>query len=117
MNFLLISLGAIFGSSLRYIFTLVLVSPYGVLLANILGSFIAGVAFVLINEKMLLSEAYRLALIVGFCGSLTTLSAFSLDSFNMLSAGNYGIAIVNIISNILLSLLAIGLGVYLAKLF
>jgi len=65
--------------------------------------------------KLLLSETYRLMLLVGLTGSLTTMSTLSFESLEMLGGGNYGQALLNILLNIGLSLLAAGLGVMLAK--
>ena len=89
--------------------------PYGTLISNVVGSFIAGILVVVILEKLLLSETYRLMLLVGLTGSLTTMSTLSFESLEMLSGGNYGQALLNILLNIGLSLLAAGLGVMLAK--
>ena len=116
-----IGVGATVGASCRhYIGVLSLqylgkMLPYGTLISNVVGSFIAGILVVVILEKLLLSETYRLMLLVGLTGSLTTMSALSLESLEMLSGGNYGQALLNILLNIGLSLLAAGLGVMLAK--
>ncbi len=53
--------------------------------------------------------------ILGFAGSLTTMSALSIESVDMLSGGNYSQALLNILLNLGLSLLAASLGVLLAK--
>ena len=85
------------------------------MISNVVGSFIAGILVVVILEKLLLSETYRLMLLVGLTGSLTTMSTLSFESLEMLSGGSYGQALLNILLNIGLSLLAAGLGVVLAK--
>ena len=54
-------------------------------------------------------------LLVGLAGSLTTMSALSIESVEMLSGGNYSQALLNIVLNLGLSLLAASLGVMLAK--
>jgi len=116
-----IGVGATVGASCRhYIGVLSLqylgkMLPYGTLISNIIGSFIAGILVVVILEKLLLSETYRLMLLVGLTGSLTTMSTLSFESLEMLGGGNYGQALLNILLNIGLSLLAAGLGVMLAK--
>ena len=89
--------------------------PYGTLISNIIGSFIAGLLVVFVLEKLFLSETYRLMLLVGLAGSLTTMSALSIESVEMLSGGNYSQALLNIVLNLGLSLLAASLGVMLAK--
>jgi len=70
---------------------------------------------VLVLEKLLLSETYRLMLLVGLAGSLTTMSALSIESVEMLSGGHYSQALINILLNLLLSLMAASLGVVASK--
>ena len=116
-----IGIGATVGASCRYYIGVLSIQylgkafPYGTLIANIVGSFIAGILVVVILEELLLSETYRLMLLVGLTGSLTTMSTLSFESLEMLGGGNYGQALLNILLNIGLSLLAAGLGVMLAK--
>ena len=116
-----IGVGATVGASCRYYIGVLSLQylgkmlPYGTLISNIIGSFIAGILVVVILEKLLLSETYRLMLLVGLTGSLTTMSTLSFESLEMLGGGNYGQALLNILLNIGLSLLVAGLGVMLAK--
>jgi len=116
-----IGVGATVGASCRYYIGVLSLQylgkalPYGTLISNVIGSFIAGILVVVILEKLLLSETYRLMLLVGLTGSLTTMSTLSFESLEMLGGGNYGQALLNILLNIGLSLLAAGLGVILAK--
>ena len=116
-----IGVGATVGASCRYYIGVLSLKylgktlPYGTLISNVIGSFIAGILVVVILEKLLLSETYRLMLLVGLTGSLTTMSTLSFESLEMLGGGNYGQALLNILLNIGLSLLAAGLGVMLAK--
>ena len=120
-SILSIGAGATVGASCRYYIGVLSLQylgkalPYGTLISNVVGSFIAGILVVVILEKLLLSETYRLMLLVGLTGSLTTMSTLSFESLEMLSGGNYGQALLNILLNIGLSLLAAGLGVMLAK--
>ena len=116
-----IGVGATVGASCRYYIGVLSLQylgkalPYGTLISNIVGSFIAGILVVVILEKLLLSETYRLMLLIGLTGSLTTMSTLSFESLEMLSGGSYGQALLNILLNIGLSLLAAGLGMMLAK--
>ena len=116
-----IGIGATVGASCRYYIGIVSVQylgkalPYGTLISNVLGSFIAGLLVVFILEKLLLSETYRLMLLVGLTGSLTTMSALSIESLEMLSGGSYSQALLNILLNVGLSVLAVSLGFMLAK--
>ena len=116
-----IGIGATIGASCRYYIGVLSIQylgkglPYGTLISNIIGSFIAGVLIILILEKLFLSEAYRLMLLVGLAGSLTTMSALSVESIEMLSMGHYSQAFINITLNLILSLLAASLGVITMK--
>ena len=116
-----IGIGATIGASCRYYIGVLSIQylgkglPYGTLISNIIGSFIAGVLIILILEKLFLSEAYRLMLLVGLAGSLTTMSALSVESIEMLSVGQYSQALINITLNLILSLLAASLGVITMK--
>ena len=116
-----IGVGATVGASCRYYIGVLSIQylgkgfPYGTLISNVVGSFIAGILVVVILEKLLLSETYRLMLLVGLTGSLTTMSTLSFESLEMLSGGSYGQVLLNILLNIGLSLLAACLGVMLAK--
>lgn len=116
-----IGIGATIGASCRYYIGVLSIQylgkglPYGTLISNIIGSFIAGVLIILILEKLFLSEAYRLMLLVGLAGSLTTMSALSVESIEMLSVGHYSKAFINITLNLILSLLAASLGVITMK--
>lgn len=116
-----IGIGATVGASCRYYIGILSMQylgkalPYGTLISNVIGSFIAGILVVFVLEKLLLSETYRLMLLVGLTGSLTTMSALSIESVEMLSGGSYSQALLNILLNITLSLLAASLGVMLAK--
>ena len=116
-----IGVGATVGASSRYYIGIISTQylgiglPYGTLISNVIGSFIAGVLIVLVLEKLLLSETYRLMLLVGLAGSLTTMSALSIESVEMLSGGHYSQAFINILLNLLLSLAAASLGVVASK--
>jgi CrcB protein len=88
MDYLAIAIGSALGGILRWEISLRLNSdlPWGTLLVNGLGSFMAGlIAAVLIHK--LPNDTFRLLLLIGFCGGFTTFSTFSLEAVNLLRSG------------------------------
>lgn len=108
-------LGAVFRSFSLLIFAnkLGLSSIYGVLFVNVLGSFIAG-TFTGLPENMQ-GSYLRYFIITGFLGALTTFSAFSLDNMGLLKMGQYKMLAINIILNVVLTLIFVMAGYALSK--
>ena len=73
------------------------------MIINVIGTSILG-AFVILSQQWYLDGKYSLFVAVGFCGSLTTMSAFALDSSNLLDNSHYGTLAVNIVANVGLSI-------------
>lgn len=91
---LAVGLGAAFGAWLRWGLGLWLNSlhtmlPLGTLLANLLGGYIIGVAMAFFSDFPHLSPEWRLFVITGFLGGLTTFSTFSGEAMGLLHKGNY----------------------------
>lgn len=81
---LLIGAGATAGAVVRWLLANSLNAlfpslPPGTLLANLLGGYLVGVALAVFTEHPELSPAWRLLVITGFLGGLTTFSAFSAE--------------------------------------
>jgi len=107
IEILFIAIGAIVGAILRYRLTEAPVAFGGlsvnILLVNISGSFILG-AFSIISPHLNLNSHYTLFMSVGFCGSLTSMSSFALETCNLLDNNFVQHAAVNILANVFLSL-------------
>ncbi len=107
LEFVFLTIGSVLGAFLRYKITesplLFNTLPVNVLIVNVIGAFILG-AFVIMSQQWHLDGKYSLFAAVGFCGSLTTMSAFALDSSNLLENNHYGMLAVNIVANIGLSI-------------
>ena len=124
MNFFYVFLGGGIGAVCRYLVTtqigmrLGTFFPFGTLTVNVIGSLLMGLIMgtlaVLARTSGLLPEQVRLLLTVGFLGGFTTFSSFSLETLTLLRGGSYALASVNIGANVLLGLLAAGMGVYVA---
>ena len=110
LEFIFLAVGSVLGAFLRYKITesLLLFNtlPLNVLIVNVLGAFILG-AFVILSQHWNLDGRYSLFAAVGFCGSLTTMSSFALDSSNLLENNHYGTLAINIAANVGLSFTAL----------
>ena len=111
--FLWVGAGGAIGSSLRYLFYLLIKGnsfPYATLLVNILGSLLIGLLFALNIKNEFLSKELNLFLITGLCGGFTTFSAFSLENMILLQEGKIGTCIFYITLSIAVGLFATWLG-------
>ena len=68
--------------------------PWGTLAANLIGGYLVGLCVALFNAQPELDPAWRLVLITGFLGALTTFSSFSAEVVAMLGEARYGLAMV-----------------------
>lgn len=112
---LAISTGASTGALLRWQLGLKLNAlypqlPLGTLSANLLGGYIIGLAASYTAQHPNISPEWRLLIMTGFCGGLTTFSTFSLEVVNLLQQGKFTWAMANISTHVLGSLLMTFLG-------
>ncbi len=68
--------------------------PWGTLAANLIGGYLIGVAIALFQAMPQLDPIWRLLLITGFLGGLTTFSSFSAEVVTLLMAERYGLALL-----------------------
>lgn len=67
--------------------------PWGTLTANLVGGYLVGVAVAGFQALPQLDPAWRLLLITGFLGALTTFSSFSAEVVAMLTQARYALAL------------------------
>jgi len=85
--------------------------PWGTLLVNVLGCCAVGVLYVIISERLVLSEQWRGLLVVGYLGAFTTFSTFSLDALVLIQEGRLLPALAYVGMSVLLCLAGTWLGI------
>jgi len=89
--------------------------PWGTLAVNAIGSFVMGLLFVLLLERSLMAPEYRAAILVGFLGSFTTFSTFSLETLTLVEQGEASRAMLNVAISVMLCLVACWAGIVAAR--
>lgn len=118
---LLIALGGALGTLARYGVGLAAAPfsrtlPWGTIGINIAGSMLIGFfgTLTLAQGRYPVSEPIRLFVMVGLCGGFTTFSSFSLQTLDLLRAGGYGRAALNVGGSVILCIAAVAAGHLLA---
>lgn len=93
-SFIAVGIGAAIGAWLRWGFGLWLNPvmpelPLGTLAANLVGGYLVGLAVAFFMQHPGVSPEWRLLIITGFLGGLTTFSTFSAETVTLLARGQY----------------------------
>jgi fluoride exporter len=91
--------------------------PLGTLAANLIGGYLVGVCVAVFQALPQLDPAWRLALVTGFLGALTTFSSFSAEVVTMLGQQRYALALGTSAIHLLGSLLLTMAGMWSASFF
>ena len=89
--------------------------PLGTLIVNLVGGLLIGMLLVLLARPD--QQLWRLLLVTGFLGGMTTFSAFSGESLLLLQRGQWGLALAHSLLHVLGALAAAGAGAWLARQF
>ncbi len=89
--------------------------PFGTLLVNVLGSLLIGFVMQAGLTSGMIPQVVRVPIVIGFLGAFTTFSSFSYDTMRLFAAGNLSAAILNIVANLCLCLLATTVGFLVAR--
>ncbi len=118
-----VALGGALGAVLRFLISTGVYQwlgrgfPYGTLAVNIIGSFLIGLMTeALVVQRVALGDEYRLAILVGVFGSLTTFSTFSLDTLYLLEQGNLTKALLNVFVSVSVCILVVWIGLSMGRL-
>lgn len=108
--------GAGFGALLRAGFNLATVSlaatfPLGTFISNMVGGYMVGIAVAFFGDNPSLSPEWKLFVITGFLGGLTTFSSFSAEVVALIQRGEItwalGTALFNLVGSLALTFLGI----------
>ena len=112
-----ISVGASLGALLRWWLGIVLnphfpAIPPGTLAANLIGGYVVGVAVAFFGTYTAVAPEWRLLVITGFCGGLTTFSTFSAEVVTLMQQGRalwaLGAAAAHLAGSIVMTFAGIG---------
>jgi len=108
--------GAGLGALLRAAFNILTVGaasiiPLGTLLSNMVGGYLIGIAIAFFGNNPHLSPEWRLLVVTGFLGGLTTFSSFSAEVVGFMQRGELswalGTALLHLIGSLVLTFLGI----------
>ena len=89
--------------------------PWGVFAVNLAGCVAIGLLYGLAETRAWLSDVGRWLLMVGFLGSFTTFSAFSLDALTLWERGAFREAALYVLGSVILSLAAAAVGLMVTR--
>ena len=121
-SILAISVGASLGALLRWWLGLVLNGlfpsiPPGTLVANLVGGYLVGLAIAFFATYSAMAPEWRLLVITGFCGGLTTFSTFSAEIVALLQQGRaawaFAAAASHLLGSVVMTFAGIGTMVWL----
>ena len=118
MSYLFVACGGALGACARYALARCLLGmswPLATQCANVIGSFLIGLAFVQLAARWGTDHPAWQFLAIGMLGGFTTFSSFSLESLRLMEQGKPSMAAAYVLSSVALCLLAAWLGLLLGR--
>lgn len=84
--------------------------PWGTLVVNILGAFLFGLIWSLVEQRLVMSVETRVIILSGFLGAFTTFSSFMFETSSLIGEAQWALAALNVVGQIVLGLTAMFLG-------
>ncbi len=88
---------------------------YGTFVVNMTACLIIGFCLTWLGQRTEINPAWRFLIPIGFVGAYSTFSTFEFETFAALQAGTFMIAALYVSLSVLLGLVAVWLGVVLAR--
>ena len=120
-KYLLIAIGGALGSVARYAVGSTVINrmgtrfPYGTFVINLTACLIIGFFLAAADQRTEVNPAWRFLIPIGFVGAYSTFSTFEWETFVHLQTGDFLVAALYVSLSVLLGLLAVWLGVVLAR--
>ena len=120
-TFLFIFLGGGLGSVFRYGTSLLTQKfytnsfPLATFFVNVIGCFLIGLLVGFSDKLFATNTDLRILFITGFCGGYTTFSTFGFENIQLIQNNQLGLAFTYIGLSVLIGLLAVWFGLFLAK--
>jgi len=120
---LVVGIGGALGAIARYLINISPLAnlfekfPFPTFFINITGSFLIGFLLILFTDKFAINDNLRLAIIVGFLGAFTTFSTFELEIWELIKENQFPTAFLYLFLSVVVGLIGILSGVWLAKRF
>ena len=89
--------------------------PYGTFAVNIIGSFLMGLLIVAFAHRFDMTPALRALLTVGFLGSFTTFSTYSMETVLLMERGDFQGAAIYAGGSLFVGVLALMAGMWLGR--
>lgn len=89
--------------------------PWGTIAVNLIGCLLTGAVFFLTEARFLVNPTVRMVILIGLLGGFTTFSSYGLQTFALLRDGEFGLAILNMVTSNTLGLFMVWMGYLLAK--
>lgn len=118
---ILVAVAGLFGTLLRYSLSDFVARqyggrfPWGTMAVNLIGCLLTGAVFFLTETRIIVHPTVRTVILIGLLGGFTTFSAYGLQTFSLLRDGEFGLAILNIVTSNTLGLVMVWVGYLVAK--
>lgn len=123
MRILLIGVAGLIGTLGRYWLSEIVARrygeafPLGTMVVNLVGCFLAGLLFYLLQERFVVNQTLRTIIMIGFLGGFTTFSSYGLQTFTLLRDNEFAFAALNLFVSNFVGLLLVWAGYSVARAF
>lgn len=121
MRVMIVAIGGSLGALARYLLQGWILDRTGpsivaLFIVNVSGAFALGLILTLAEERNLIGPDIRLLLTTGFLSAYTTFSSWMFESIQLIQVGNLARAAVNVVGSVIAGLIAVYLGIVVARL-